>query len=593
MNPQQSNHYIQTDEGVDRGRALYNKFPRAITQMVLSRKKQWFNSDTYTKFRRLCESMDKYIDGTQGKPGTFISDVNPQTINKAYEEFVSLFEKFFETDPLFSVRKQEGITVEQERIITDLINKNLEKTYYRESCFQYTIDCIVRYGTAGTYTFAVDDYNSNSLMTVRDENAYDDTTYKQIVQPGSPAVISSPIHPLNIIIDPMANFMVQPDFKGLVSDICVANIMMLAENPAYIPESLKIVIDRCKDGMLDENWFNGNETSKRDYTKGHASNTYMWLRLPFEGNEADQTWYYVEEIAGEIIRIERNNLDGNVIPLAIQRVRPRLFSMFGNSVLQQKIPIQNLQHFLINANIELTAKGLDRVILYKKGELSLSALNSRHTTNGMVPYEGQISDLSSLMFSPQFPNNAYRESNDLWNLSRREDQDSSAMPNFNPQSEGGPTNKTLGGAQMMASIGEMKASSHITKFCNGLKDVPKHQLSIMINILPDNDPVKQFISSNMSFSVKTSNVFNYIREGIDAQNRLTQMIQYMATGRQEFGAVKLPQYIRDYIRNTVKRENIEDYYDEQMIEQQPGMMQQQDATGQPQMPPQGAQGGMV
>jgi hypothetical protein len=601
MNPQPSNRYIETPEGEDRGRALYEMHRGAVTQMVLARKGQWFKSDRYTGLKNMCTMIDRYIDGTAVMPGSFAtSDINPQTINKAYEEYLALFEKFFETDPLYSVRKQEGITVEQERAITGLITSNLEKTYYREQCFQWTLDQIVRYGTSGTYTFAVDDYNSNSLMTVRDESAYDDTTYKQIVQPGSPAVLSTAVHPLNIIMDPFTSFMTQPDFKGLLADILIADLIILSENPLYIPESIKEVIDKCKNGMRDEYWFNGKESDKRDFTKGHTNISYLWTRLPFEGNEADNNWYAVEEIAGEIIRIEQSNIDNNIIPLSIQRVRPRPETWYGNSVLMPKVPIQNLLYTLLNMNVESTIRAMDRVILYPKNELSIPAMNSRHTTGGFVPYEGNRTDLSSLMFSPAFPNNAYRENEYLWGLARREDQDSSAMPNFNPQAEGGPTNKTLGGAQMMASIGEMKMTSHISKLCSGLKDVPKHQLALLVNIMPDNDPAKQFINSNISWSVKTSNVFNYIREGIDTQNRLTQLINYLASGIQGFSAVKISQFIKDWVRNSVKRENIEDYYDEN-VEQQlmqaammPQVPQQAAIPGQqqPQMPPQGAmQGG--
>jgi hypothetical protein len=211
-------------------------------------------------------------------------------------------------------------------------------------------------------------------------------------------------------------------------------------------------------------------------------------------------------------------------------------------------------------------------VLYKEGSLDIEAINSRHTTGGYVPYRGQEQDLCKLMFSPQFPNNAYRENDWLMQMSRREDQDSSAMPNFNPQSEGGPTNKTLGGAQMMASIGEMKMASLVNQMVIGLKDVAKHHLAIMRNIVEDVFTTSNGEQINKSdllgaipVTVKISNVFNYLREGIDSQNRLTQLINFMATKLPQFQAVKLGQFVEDWVRNSLKRENIKDYVDSDLL----------------------------
>ncbi len=588
---------IQTDEGQDRGQQLYKLFPGAITQMVLSRKKQWFDSAQFKGLRNNCRQMDQYIDNNNPAATTFISDITPPTIRRSYHEFISLFSKFFETDPLFPVRRTNQISVRQEQGVQAVLCDNLEKTYYRERCLQWTIDHVVRYGTAVTYTFATDDYNANSLMTVKGEEY--GTTYNQIRQSGEPAVISIPIHPLNVIIDPLSNFMVSPTFMGFIGDICVSNIANLLNNQAYIEKNIKAVFEQCKKGLPDEHWFGGTGLAeRRDYSRGQSNITYMWMTLPFEGNEDDATWYAIELIGDKIIRIEENPLDGNTIPLAIKRVLPRQYVWYGNSPLADKICVQNLQYWLVNTTVESTARLMDRIVFYRDGSLDIEALNSRHQTGGLVPYRGNETDLSKLVYSPALPNVSFRENDWLMQEMRREDQDTNAIPNFNPQSEGGPTNKTLGGAQMMASIGEMKAGKMVNDMAVGLKDVAKHQLALLRNIAPDegiqltNGEIvpKEDLLGNVNFTCKISNVFNYIKEGIDSQNRLSQLINYKASKLPEFSAVKISQFIEDWVRNAVKRENIDDYVDSNQLREIENQQAQQAAQPTPpQMTP--AQGG--
>jgi hypothetical protein len=586
---------IRVPEGFDRGAALYAKYPHAITTMCNNRKHQSFDSPQHKGLKNRVRQMDAYIDNAAPAVSTFISDITPPVIRKAYMEFSSVFGKFLETDPLFSVRRKNGISAKQEQSIQAVLSDNIEKTYYREKCLYWNTDHIVRYGTAFTYTFAVNDYNANALMTIKDENEFG--TFKQVYGIGENAAISTPVHPLNAIVDPRSNFMVSPDYLGFLADISISNLSMLMDNPAYVAKNLKEILSESKKGLPDEHWFGGNDKSEvKDFSRGHSNIVYLWTKLPIEGNEDDPTWYAVEMIGGKIIRIEENTLDGGVIPLAISRILPRPYTWCGNSPLESKICIQNLMYWLINMQVESTARLMDRMVLYREGSLDVEAINSRHQTGGFVPYGGQEPDLSRLIYSPQLPNVSYREVDWMVQEMRREDQDTSAMPSFNPQNQGGPTNKTLGGAQMMASIGEMLAAEMIKQYAVGLKDIAKHQLCLIRAIsgdvitLSDGTQVpKEEILGNVSFTTKISNVYNYMREAIDSQNRLTQLINFKATKLPEFAAIKTSQFIEDWTRNNVKRENIEDYVDTVMLRQiEQNQMQAASQPPAPPMPPQGA-----
>jgi hypothetical protein len=363
----------------------------------------------------------------------------------------------------------------------------------------------------------------------------------------------------------------RPDYKGFLADIYISNLSQLIDNEFYNPESVRKAIELIKDGFPDEYWFNGEFSERKDYSKGHASICYLWTRLPIEGNEDDPTLYAVEEIASEVIRIEENTLN-ETIPVAITRTFPRQHEWFGNTPLLDKVSLQNLQSWLVNTFVEGTAKSMDRIVFYKAGDLPVEAMNSRHSNGGLVPYRGNEVDLSRLMHPVDLNNNSFRDFDWLMQYVRREDQDTSTIPNFNPQSEGGPTNKTLGGAQMIASIGEMRMSKHVLDVSTGQKEVGNHHIAVLKNIMSDDNEISRIIKSQLCIEVKTSNVFNYQRDAIDTQNRLTQAINYLSTTLPEFQQLNLTQFIKDWLRATTKNDDIDAYFNE-------GNMQNQNMNG--------------
>lgn len=562
---------IQHPEGTDRGVFLFSKYPEAITALVKSRKANYFDSMNYNSLRQRVRLIDAHIDNEAPAVTSLVSDITPPVIRRSYHEYSALFTKFLETDPLFSPRRTNGVDAAKEQAIQAVMCDNLEKSYFRERCLPWTIDHIIRYGTAGTYSCVVDGKGTNSLMTVKADDYTEQVS--QVYGESESTVVGIPIHPCNMIVDPRSNFMVAPDYLGFLGDICVANLAALDGSEWYIGENLKEVIEIAKRGLPDKDWFSGRTAEARDFSKGHTAITYLWTRLPFEGNETDPLWYTVEMVADKVIRIHENPLDKGTTPVAIQRIMPRQYDWVGNSPLEDKICVQNAQYFMVNTMTEVVARSLDRIVFYNEGELDVEAINSRHQAAGFVPVKGVgASNLEKLVYSPPMPFNGFQQADWLMQELRREDQDTNSMPNFNPQAQGGPTNSTLGGAQMMASIGELKTGYFISQLAVGLKDVAKQQLELIKNMAQEQiqtsggkSVAKADIIGDVSFTVKISNVFNYQRESQDSINRLTMLINWKATQLPQFAAIKMSQFIEDVVRNGTKRENIDDYVDLELL----------------------------
>jgi len=554
-------------ESMDRGHLLYSKHPSEITKKVLSMRDKYFSSKAYSSLKNNVRLMDSYIDSDYTASSHSVSDIVPPTVRRNYNEFVSLFNKFLETEPLFSIDKTESVQEEQRRIAQMIVNDNLSKSDFRENVLNWNIDDVVRYGTSATYTFATDGYNSNSLLTVQDDEYGD---YRQVYQDPETLAMSMPVHPLNTIIDPKASFQTKPDYIGFVGEICLPDLKGLEDNPNYIGENIRKAAQDYKNGNSYDYYYTGDDST--DKPDGIMNITYLWCKLPITGNESDPTWYAVEIIGDYIVRIEANPLDENTVPLAVMRVFPRKYQWFGVSPLLDKICVQNLQHWLINTQVESTARMMDRIVLYHRGKLDVDDINARHRTGGIVPVDPDVR-LDQVLYGVNMPSVGFGEAQSLMEEMRRQDQETSMIPNFNPQSEGGPTNKTLGGAQMMASIGEMRASSLVGQMAIGLKDVAKHHIAIMRNISDDviqysgQEVPKSVLLGKMSFSVKISNVYNYMRESLDSENRLNNLINRRATGIPQFKAVPLGPMIKDSLRNSLKRENIGEYVDEELLAQ--------------------------
>jgi hypothetical protein len=564
---------IQVDnENIDRGKALYKMMPGAVESCVKARKADSFNSRGYKGLRNRCTMNDQMIDGIFKNTQSFISDVAPQIIRKAYHEYNAVYSKFLEADPMFDIPTANGIKEAQAKAMQTVLMDGCDQTQFKDKCVFWDIDMAVRYGTYANYSFVTDDSRANSLMTIMSPEGTGD--YRQQLGNNKLQVCSIPIHPLNVINDPRSNFMVESSFTGFIGDIPISTLKTLMDNPEYIGENIKDLLNQAKQGISDKNYFAGqSDQERRDFSRGHANITYLWTTLPFEDNEDDPTWYAIEMVHDKIIRIEVNPLDFNTVPIALGTMIPRPYTWAGNTNLEDKIALQNWAIWLYGTSIESTMKLMDRIVLYQEGSLPTEALNNRHRTGGLVPIKKQDQPLEKIMHSPQFQNTSFQELN--WHMQeiRREDQDSSPTPSFAPQAQGGPDNKTLGGAQMMAGIGEMLTERGVGRFSMGLAATAQHRLVLHRAIatsegvtLSDGKVVsKELLLGDPRINVKTSNFLNYIKEATDATNAISQIVNWRGTKIPEFFTAKLQSFYDKWMRAVLKKEKLDDFQDAEAL----------------------------
>ena len=344
----------------------------------------------------------------------------------------------------------------------------------------------------------------------------------------------------------------------------------------YIVENIDAVLNNIATkngaGLQDEEWYGGNGLAEaRDYSKATVNVSRMWAKLPFEGNEDDPTEYYIEFINDIIIRIQESELDIRPIKTGCLISRPDVW--YGNTDIENVIPHQNTSNWLMNTQIESQMRLMDRILLVRKGSLDIPSLNSRHQTGGVVFYDGQFDDPAKLMYQVQARDNGLNGLDWINRELKQSIQESSPIVNMqNKYNEGGLNNSTLGAAQMMAGIGEVLQADMMKNFSYVLEHIAIVSGEILAEMLDDQIPVqlgngqyetieKYQMLGDFEGKVETSMKMNQMIDFTNKSNKLTQILNWIGTGRPEFQEINLRKVLRDVMKSGIgEYDNIDEYY---------------------------------
>lgn len=589
---------IEAPQGIDRGLFLYRKFSKTVTNYCVDRKATYFDSiNVFKPLKSRVQIIDDIIDMKFPQNEAFIADVAMPIVRKRWREINAFIRKYFENDPLVSYTALGDTPEENAKNRQSLVNRNFVSTDFREKAFRWMIDSAARYGTYVTFTQYVEKTGRNAgLTSVYDPNSVDPyqriypTTRKQ-------NALTLPVHVLNYFCDPKRNCYTRGSWEGFIDCWPISTLFSLLNDENYIRENVESIIEKCKEGSTDQQWYGGQgEAELRDYSRATVNVTRMFTTLNFEGNHDDSTEYYVELIDNKIIRINESGLDENERPITTGTLINRTNVWWGNSDVEDIIPLQNVSIWLINTEIEGTMKLMDNPIFVQKGTLDVADWNNRHQLNGIVYYDEDRISPDKLAYQLQ------RRDNSLANLDwvqreiKQSIQESSPVVNMqNKYNEGGLNNSTLGAAQMVASIGEILQSDMMNNFSYGLMHIGKVSANILEIMLDEQFAIpvknrsvvlqKHQIMGVFDMISESSMKLNDVTEFTKAVNHLTQFLNWRGTGDPAFQGVNIPKLIKDVVKyGKGWYSNVDDYY----TEPQPQPIQQQQVPNQMQQPQLGA-----
>lgn len=570
--------------------ADFERLEKTITTFCNDRIDSYFGHEkAYKALQRKVALLDDIIDLRFKTNESFIAEVALPVVRKRYKELRAFTRKYFEADPLFTCKPIDTTPLESARNLQLVLSMNMLSTRFREKCFHWLIDNGSRYGVYVCFQQYVEGLNAGGYQTQYSPNGA--SPYERVQTPAAVRknVCNYPVHPLNYFQDPNANYYREANWKGFIDTWTVAELVKHAQSPFYIQKNIESVIKDAKKGQKDQYWYGGNGAAElRDYSRGLVNVRRMWTTLPFEGNEDDDTIYYVEIVGSRIIRINETEYDRNIIPLTIGTYYSRQNVWWGNTDLEEVIPHQNISNWLINTTIESTMKLLDRFIVVRRGNgINWSDVNNRHQLGGVVPYDG-IEDPSKLIYPVQFQDRSLDHLDWLTREIKQSVQESSPVVNMqNRYNQGGLNNSTLGAAQMVAGIGDVLQSDCMNTFAFGIEEIGYNNTVILQQFLDDIIEVrgaqntyqqieKREILGNISCTIESSMRTNDITEFTKQQNKITQLLNWAGTGRPEFQQINLAEMLKDWLRSgTSSYSNVEQY----LIPPQPVQPQMAMASG--------------
>ncbi len=585
---------------------IFSKYKKTVTDKINGLVDAYFQHKVYRNFKARCSIIDAAIDGKFANQNSYIADVAPMIIRKDYNTTTAFLWKYFENDPIISLKSIGSTPQQNADYMQGVLQNNFKATEFREKAMLPIFDNLARYGTCAAFSQFDENYDSGGeVLYPESEDSL--SPFGSMENEGKKVVVVKSVHPLNVFMDPKKNFQAESSYIGFIDTWLVSDLYNLEDDPNYDQESLKEAIELCKKGQNEKFWYGGPDSEVEDYSRGMIHPIRGWFQLPFKGNEHDSTIYYCEMIHGKLVRCHPAGIPKSKIPLQIGTYYPRPDMWMGNANLEFKMAFQNLKNWIIGSTIENTMKQMDRIILTRRGgAINVADLNMRHQTGGIVYYDGN-DDPQKLMYPVQFQNPSRNDTEWLNREVNQMIEELSPVVNLqNKYNQGGMNNSTLGAAQMQAGIGEVlfgfvmvNVSFFFVRVGKVCVDQLQANLGDYLSFRPSNMQDEQTISKAMilgeyELDAETAYYTNEKGERIDAANIITQVVNWIATQRPEFQRFNINELIDDYVR-AWKGSGVDiNKYLAKIQNQQPpmmqhgmmgGMQQQQQPPASPQQPP--------
>lgn len=554
-----------TDTAIDRGRWLYgNGFKKTITGYCIDRIDGYYmDEQAFKALKSRIQTMDDMVDLKFKESETFIAEIAVPVIRTSVLQLQAFTRKYFENDPLVTVRATGNTTDQSAEWVQHILNRNFVNTRFRNRCFDTNILYGARYGVYVNYSQFERDVDASGYQTAYDAN--DPLKYVRKKIEGRTQVANYPIHPLNYFQDPQALRWYGSCFRGFIDEWSLSSLRQCVENENYIRENVVEILDGHKKEVADDHFYSGRNAGGKaevgDSSRRAVNVSRMWTTLCFDGNEDDPTVYYIEICDKKIIRIQENPLDYNVIPITVGTYIDRPNTWWGNTPPESNITQQNLANYLVNTQVESAMKAMDRVVLYRAGGgLDVADMNNRHSTGGYVPVTG-IDPLDKLMHQMPVQNTSNQSTEYLMREIRQQVQENSPIVNLqNRYNAGGMNNDTLGAAQMIAGIGEILQGDMMKRFGNGIEELANVNGVLFQQFLGENVEVraksgrevhrltKRDVIGNYEYSVESSAGIDEMKELQKASNMLTQALNFAKINPESVAGIRFEEFVQDWIK---------------------------------------------
>jgi hypothetical protein len=563
-----------------------SKYQKKIYSYVRNRIDNYYSSPCYTKLVRRMQKLDTSIDLLANKrsqdslQNDWLSKIVIPYGHEAYLINRAILNKNFSADPIISFEPINDTTWENAQNAQNTLNQNFKSTQFRDKVSRQIHKHAVRYGCAVVVSFF-----NNSTKTVKR------TTETQLGI-GQVQEEQKRQNAVNVVID-NRNYFQNPDiadpdesdFQGFVQRWHLSRLINTAKEmpDLYVKENIKKAITEAKDNAQKSPHYHASKNM--DWHRFGVDVEHWYGKLNIEGNEDDETTYYLEIVGDNIIRFQDNPFDYDIKPITIFTMDKRLDFWWSNTPVEKVIPAENFAHITLAMTADSTWKALQSYILYPEGGIDIAAINDRNKNSGFIPVDPEILKEYKNPFYPWQRQEISTGAVQYMMAEAKETMQrvSNKVDLGRQGTSGGLQNDTAYAANMIGSQADSLAMDFLSEMSGGYKQVGRVNHIMLTQFLDDQFVVrsnpkvgatvmhKRNILGDFNFNVESSLTKNTQSELMKHQNAITWIMNLVNTGNPKFQNID----VSKLVKMVLKKFELEGDVDDIMPDQNPQNAQPQ------------------
>lgn len=537
-----------------------------ITTLVIDQKADYYGSRAFMKLKnrmaRLDDSIDMRFHPTRTRVRTandFKSKISMPLVREKFRIFTGMSLASFRNDPIVTILPEGDTPRINAAVAQEVLNQNMRRTEFRQKAWSRIVNYVGRYGVAVV------------PMRYKPTTGYqgEKTTYgtfgfekKKSTGPRRHNVFNYTINPLNYYQDKSFADPDESPYQGWIERTDLARLIWEYDNdPDVIRKNLKEVIKQAMDESLqDTRYFSKSEAS--DWGRVGIDVTYHYGKLPIIGNEGSDVCYYLEIVGDKIIKFATNPNDEDLRPLSIYTCDPRLEYWWGNTPIENSLPMENFLNLILGMRADQAKQVLERYLFIDANSgVDIAAMNARKHNGGPIPFKSKHGMRASDIFYEYQPRDFSASSIEpIIREIKEADQRLSFESDYNrAPAQGGPQNQTATAAMMMDEKGNVLKSELLEKLAFGLTRTTRGNMIILQQQLPDyfqitpepSTPVtifKQHLLGYYRYQYHSSLTKNKVTQMTNMMNFVTQMVNFRGSGDPTFTGLNLTPIVQELVR---------------------------------------------
>jgi len=534
----------------------FKKYEKPLTALLTEQVDGYFKSPLAKRleqrYYRLKDSVDMNFGGSTSRNRSSRRSSRSGNATKSKMSFAlvkqrtilrrAILSQNFRGEPLASAEPLGATTMEAANNIQDVANMNLKSTKFRAKCFLNIKDDVSIFGAAVSYT-SWRESSKVAKKTVQTSIG----PQREPVETVKKNAVNRAVHILDYFQEAKVADPDDPVFQGHLERINLSKLIAAVKaNPeAYIKENVDEVIARAKkESVTDKNYHEKEDQSNISSSKFEIQRRVIYSTCTIKGNEDNDNYYYIEMIAGKIVRFQENPHDNDMRPYAIFTFYPRREAWWGNSDAEFVLPHERYTNLIMGMKADKALQSLQSYLFYEKGSIDTADWNNRHKNGGFVGVKPNANqNLSQMLYQHQPQDQSINTTDSIMREVKENEQKLTPRPDLSrAAASGGLQNTTATAANILDEQGDVVESEILENFTFGLKRLLEINIIMLQQRLGDEFAIrpkpteeqriltKEMILGDVDYHIETSLNKNKASELLRLQNLITMFMNFKGSG---------------------------------------------------------------